>query len=155
MIILILRHGEAAARAGETERHITDKGSAQVDRVLNCAKQIGVRVDSILSSPITRARETASIASIILGPKHTVTNALEPEGSPVEVYGELARFENSKAVLLVSHQPLVSKLVQDILESSTPIDMTTGSLAIIMAKDQPARGSGTLLSLIPPDVSNS
>lgn len=116
---------------------------------------MGVRVDSILSSPVARAKETASLASAIFGPKLAVTNALEPEGSPEEVYEELARLEPSKSVLLVSHQPLVSKLVEDILESAAPINMMTGSLAMVMAKDLPARGRGMLVSLIPPFLANS
>lgn len=154
MLILILRHGEAEGRDGETERHLTNRGSAQVNSVLGLAKQMGVRVDSILSSPVARAKETASLASDIFGPKLAVTNALEPEGSPEEVYEELMRIEG-KSVLLVSHQPLVSKLVEDFLESAVPINMMTGSLAMIMAKDRPSRGSGVLVSLIPPLIANS
>lgn len=149
-----MRHGEAVALEGETERHVTDKGLAQVNVVLNCANKMMVRVDAILSSPLTRAKETAALASSVFGPKYSVTNALEPESSPAEVYEELSRFEPSNTVLLVSHQPLVSKFVEDILDSRSPINMMTGSLAAILVKDRPSSGRGVLLSLIPPFISN-
>ena len=86
MLIMIMRHGEAEAGVGESERHLTDNGSIQVRSVLGWAKQMGLRVDSILSSPLTRAKETASLASSIFGTTNSVDNALEPEGSPDQVY---------------------------------------------------------------------
>ena len=155
MLILIMRHGEAEARPDETDRHLTEKGLIQVRSVLGWAKQMGLQVDSILSSPLTRAKETASLASSIFGTTNSVDNSLEPEGSPDEVYEALSKFGPSNVVLLVTHQPLVSILVEDILESKSQINMTTGSLAVVMAKDRPTQGSGVLLSLIPPFIPSS
>lgn len=156
MLILILRHGEAErVSSGDGERHLTSAGSVQVETVLNLAKKMGANVEKIASSPLPRAKETASIASKIFGQTYTVINALEPDGSTEGVYDELSKYEISKTVLLVSHQPLVSELVEDMLGTPPAIHLPAGALAIINVKERPSRRSGLLVSLLPPLISNS
>ena len=68
MIIYILRHGEAEAKSSQKmdeERRLTSFGKSQLRKSLVIAKEIGTRVDLILSSPLVRARETAEIAKEI------------------------------------------------------------------------------------------
>jgi broad specificity phosphatase PhoE len=70
--ITLLRHGESVGNAelrlqGKSDFPLTETGRAQA-RVLAARWQAeGVRFDAILSSPLSRARETAEILAGVLG----------------------------------------------------------------------------------------
>jgi len=149
-----MRHGEANANSAsrsDGERHLTDVGTVQVNKVLNTAKQLGANVNAIASSPLARAKETSEIAARIFGLQYTITNSLEPEGSPEGVYEELSKLDPVKSVLLISHQPLVSTLLADILGAEPKASFATGTLAMVKVDGHPKTASGTLVFLIPPD----
>ena len=153
MLLHIMRHGQANANsvlARDREQHLTDVGTAQVNTVLNTAKQMGAKLNAIACSPLDRAKETAEIAARIFGLQYSVTNSLEPEGSPDGVYDELSKLDPVKSVLLISHQPLVSLLLTDILGTEPKASFATGTLAMVKVDGHPQTGSGTLISLIPP-----
>jgi len=148
-----MRHGQANANpvlGSDRERHLTDVGTVQVKTVLNTAKQLGAKINAIACSPLDRAKETAEIAAMIFGLQYSVTNSLEPEGSPEGVYDELSKLDPVKSVLLISHQPLVSILLADILGTEPKASFATGTLAIVKVDGDPKCGNGTLISLIPP-----
>jgi phosphohistidine phosphatase len=152
MIVFIMRHGEAntdSARA-DGERHLTDTGTVDANNVLNTAKQMGIKINAIASSPLARAKETAEIAARIFGKEYTVANSLEPEGSPEGVYDDLTKLDPSKSILLISHQPLVSTLLADILGGEPKASFATGTLAMVKVDGHPKSGSGALVFLMPP-----
>jgi phosphohistidine phosphatase len=149
MLVCIMRHGEAEATPDSSgERHLTQRGASQVAGVLNLAKQMGVTVNAIATSPLARAKDTAEIAKKVFGLDYAVTNALEPEGSPEEVYEELSKHKLGDSVLLISHQPLISKLLSDILGAETRVEFSTGTMAVV--RGSVASGGGVLVLLIPP-----
>lgn len=147
-MIHILRHGEAETGKPDAERRLTVFGKNQIRGVLRLATRSGVDIDSVLSSPLVRAKESAKIASTILGLKnYNVLDTLEPETTPYELYRDLKHLKE-KSVLLVSHQPLVSRLLSDLLGSEASIAMPTGSFASIQTEGEPMNGSGTLFLLL-------
>jgi phosphohistidine phosphatase len=150
MIVCIMRHGEADSAA---ERHLSKRGAEQVRTVLRLAEQIGLDVTKILSSPLARAVETAAIAKEVFGLEYTVSNSLEPEGSSEEIQEELSKFKSDDVILLVSHQPLVSKFLSDMLGAESKVEFSRGTLAI--TRGDPAPGGCVLVSLISPEVLTS
>lgn len=68
MDIYLLRHGETdwnkrRLLQGHTDIPLNEKGRAQVDDTVRKLSALGVRMDTIVSSPLKRARETAEIAA--------------------------------------------------------------------------------------------
>jgi len=154
LILQILRHGKAETRvsaSSDDERHLTKFGADQVRRSLVIARQIGTKVDSILSSPIVRARETAEIAREEFElADFTVEDVLEPSRSPLEVFQRLSEFEMSSGILLVTHQPLISGLVSSLLNSDEKyFSLRAGTMARIDVEDL-SHHRGTLMFLLPP-----
>jgi phosphohistidine phosphatase len=152
MLVYILRHGDAETRPGaDGERHLTEKGVAQVTQGITVAKsQLGAKIGLIYSSPITRAQESARIASKVLGIKdYSVSNSLEPEGEANHVYDELLKPNRGKGLLLVSHQPLVSVLLSRLI-GSINFAMPTGCIACVDINESSDHTSGALLFLLPP-----
>jgi phosphohistidine phosphatase len=120
MEIYLLRHGIAEdARAGQpdAERELTDEGREKLRRVLKRARSADVSPSLILASPYRRARETAAIASNVLDYKGKVveTNSLIPDASPQEMWHEIRARHDEGAILLASHEPLMSALAAFLL----------------------------------------
>ncbi len=150
MNVYIMRHGEAEANSSSNgERHLTERGASQVTKTLHFANQMGVSINAIASSPLVRAKQTAEIAKRIFKVEYSITNSLEPEGSPEGIYEELSKHKPSDGVLLISHQPLVSKLLSNILGTESRVSFLTGTLAMVSVDGQPGTGQGILTLLIP------
>lgn len=148
MRIFILRHGHAEPLVSPDEvRQLTDKGRAETHQVLSTCCDSMSGLDAIYASPLIRAQQTAAIAASFFSALsiHT-TPLLIPEATPSQVYEWLSSLEVS-SVLLVSHQPLVGILVNQLCGSATgEYPMGTSSLAVIDA-DIPMPSLGKLLSL--------
>lgn len=145
MQIFILRHGQAEPyRADDETRKLVEKGVEDVKRVVQQAATELSQVERVLSSPYIRARETATVALPYLPVSaFDLHDWLEPSASLINAIAQLEKLSSS-AVLLVSHQPLVSKLIESLC--GLPIGsvaMDTASLASIDV-DPVARDLGKL-----------
>jgi phosphohistidine phosphatase len=137
MEIYLLRHGIAEdGRAGQpdSERELTGEGREKLRRVLKRARAADVAPSLILSSPYRRAVETASIASESLEYKGKVveTRALIPDASPQEAWEEIRSRHGETAILLASHEPLMSALTAFLLGCpALRVDMKKAALVRI------------------------
>ena len=69
---VFLRHGESIGNAesrwqGQSDYALTEKGRAQAHALAERWKSEAVKFDSIIASPLVRARETAEIIASVLG----------------------------------------------------------------------------------------
>jgi len=155
MQIYLLRHGIAEdARAGlaDADRALTEEGREKLRRVL---KRAGFKPSLILSSPYRRALETAEIAAGVLGygGKVARTRRLTPEASPFDLWEELRGHREEDAVLLASHEPLMSSLAAFLLECpALKVDMKKAALARIDCDRTGARPGGVLKWMLTPAV---
>lgn len=141
MQIFILRHGQAEPyRADDETRKLVEKGIEDVKRVVQQASAELSRVERVLSSPYIRARETATVALPYLPvSSFDLHDWLEPSASPAIAIAQLEKLSAS-SVLLVSHQPFVSKLIESLCGLPMgSVAMDTASLASLdvdpVAKD--------------------
>jgi phosphohistidine phosphatase len=116
MEIYLLRHGiaeEGQPGRPDSERVLTSEGREKLRRVLKRARAAGADPSLILSSPFQRAVQTAEIAAEVLGYKAQIeqTRALVPDARPNEVWDAIRERKGEKAILLASHEPLMSSAV--------------------------------------------
>jgi phosphohistidine phosphatase len=145
MDLFILRHGKAEARAAtDADRRLTGQGRRDVARVITAARDDLALVTHLWVSPYIRARQTADIASSLLGDiEPFVTELLVPEADPIALCEQL-QLCDAEALLLVSHQPLVGTLVDMLCGADAGYHpMGTSSLAGIDI-DLAAAGMGKL-----------
>ncbi len=94
---------------------------------------LDLKLDVILSSPLTRAMQTAEIAAAELGHKDKVVTdpALRPEASYEEFENLLARHGKKKAIMVVGHNPSMTDFLTRILsgDSAGFIDFKKGAVA--------------------------
>jgi phosphohistidine phosphatase len=132
--IYLLRHGIAengAPGRPDSERALTGEGREKLRRVLERARDAGTAPSLILSSPFRRALETAEVAAAVLDCQAKVvkTRALVPDASPFDTWEEIRRRPEERAILLASHEPLMSSLAAFLLASpALSVDMKKAAL---------------------------
>jgi len=158
MDIYILRHGEAQPRSGdlpEADRKLTPKGRRDVERVARLARAAKVQPDLVLSSPYSRAKETAQVAieAFERKPPLVETPALVPDGSSKQVWKEIKSHSNSRQLLLVGHEPQLSDLAGYLLASpALRLDLKKGALVSIRMDRLGAEPQGELKWILTPGL---
>jgi phosphohistidine phosphatase len=158
MQIYLLRHGIAEdARSGQpdAERALTAEGKEKLRRVLRRAGAAGVRPASILSSPLRRALETAAVAAAVLEctGKVVESRALLPESSPNDLWEEIRRRSEEPAILLASHEPLMSAMAAFLLASpALQVEMKKAALVRIDCERLAREPKGVLKWMLTPAV---
>lgn len=139
MILLLMRHGEAEAAAfSDFDRRLTEKGRRGVQEVAVKLAEKGLIADVIYSSPYPRAMATAQIMSEALAASISEQGLLVPDGQPADVIGFLDRNAGASiesgagGVLLVTHQPLVGRLIK--LLTGEEVPMRTANVAVVEAE---------------------
>ncbi|PLW68801.1 SixA phosphatase family protein [Pseudohalioglobus lutimaris] len=161
MLLTIWRHGQAGSAASDRVRELTAQGRADIGLGVQrfaqqCEKRGLAPPDHILFSEWVRTRQTAGIlASFFPDAPCTACTALVPGRYPADVDNELdARWSAGPAqhLLLVSHQPLVSALVDHYLgQPGRVAPLLPGGLATLQL-DVFASGCGSLcFSAQPPE----
>jgi len=129
--IYLLRHGIAENSTPDSDRALTAEGREKLRRVLARARAADVAPSLILTSPYRRAVETAEVAVEVLGyhGKIVKTRALVPEASPFDTWEEIRKRPDESAILLASHEPLMSSLAAFLLASpGLAVDMKKAAL---------------------------
>jgi len=158
MDIYILRHGEAQPRSEdlpEADRKLTPKGRRDVERIARLAREAKVQPDLVLSSPYTRARETAQIALRAFEPKPPIveTPALLPSGAPKHVWKEIKSHSVSQQLLVVGHEPQLSGLIAYLLASpALRLDLKKGALVRLRMDTLGAEPNGELKWILAPGL---
>ncbi len=134
MKLYILRHGEAEARApSDAERQLTQDGRDQIAALADKAKEKLVGVELILASPYVRAQQTAALMDEVLGLGVQTCEKITPAGSVLGTLQVLEQYSQSE-ILLVSHQPLVGELVNQLAgKAQGYYTMPTGNLVCLEA----------------------
>lgn len=135
MKLFILRHGQAEPqRTTDEARELTEKGRADTARVLELRLADMQGLGEIWASPLVRAQQTAGIAAERFpGLPIQTTPLLIPEASPTLLIDWLQSFDQpDRSILLVSHQPFVGELVNQLCGKPAGFyPMGTSSLASI------------------------
>jgi phosphohistidine phosphatase len=163
--LYLMRHG-IAADLGEggiikdEDRPLTPEGRARMKQVAAGLKELGLKFNVILTSPLLRCRQTAEAVAEVLELQHRVKimESLAPgkafaagEGGHAEIFLELGAYQFDKA-LLVGHMPDLSEVASFLLAGNRNlnIEFKKGALCAIEVTSLPPRGPGLLRYLLTP-----
>jgi len=129
MNLYILRHGIAensgrTSPAADAQRRLTPAGAKKMLRIAAGMKSTKLEFDLILTSPYPRAKETATIVADVFGAvkKLEISPALVPHGNPKQLIDDINRHHpDRKNVLLVGHEPYLSRLISLLLIGDTKL----------------------------------
>ncbi|MGZ4870464.1 MAG: phosphohistidine phosphatase SixA [Candidatus Angelobacter sp.] len=160
MLLYFLRH----ASAGKTmlnpkkdeRRALDEEGILQARYVGRLLANLDVQVDQIISSPLKRARQTASLVANELAFEAAVQidDALRPEADFEQFQAMLARYRKYDAVMVVGHNPSFTEFL------SKSVSAASGSAQIEFKKGAVARvemqgRTGTLDWLVTPKIART
>ncbi len=144
MDIYFLRHASAghySPGSDDDKRPIDKTGEQQSHDVGRALAELDLKLDAIISSPLTRAMQTATIAAAELGHKDKIVSdeALRPEASYQQFENLLARYAKRKAILLVGHNPSMTEFLLQLLAGGNSrefIDFKKGAVAKLERVDR-------------------
>jgi phosphohistidine phosphatase len=155
MELYFLRHGQAEDAASwngnDFDRPLTDDGRERMARQAKTMKQLVRNVDAIVTSPLVRAQQTATIVADALKMRdRLVEDARLALNFDAEQLTEILRsHDGATALILVGHEPSMSATIGRLIGEAS-VQMKKGSLARVDLPDSMQRGE--LVWLLPPKV---
>ena len=152
--LLLLRHGIAEERRADLvdgRRSLTPEGRQRTDAVLQRLLELGLACDLLLSSPYTRARQTAELARLAgLAPDLELAAALAPEGeswSLLQLWlADTSPRPGWRRLALVGHEPDLGQLAARLIGApSGAITLKKAGVALVAL---PQDGSAARLKLL-------
>ncbi len=157
MIIYFLRHanaGQPIANAKKDEKRALDKdGIEQCGYVGRALAAMDVQVDVIISSPLKRATQTASLVGNEIGHegKLQIEPALRPEGTFSDFRKLLDKYAKQESIMVVGHNPNLSEFLGRIISDTgcqASVELKKGAVA----KVETRRNSGALQWCLTPRI---
>ena len=157
MIVYFLRHasaGEHLANSKKDEKRALDKiGIEQCGVVGRALAVLNVHVDVLVSSPLKRATQTASLVGNELsheGKLH-LDDALRPDATLADFRKLLDKYKKFEAIMVVGHNPTLSEFLGCLISEAgcqASIDLRKGGIA----KVETGRSSAELQWCVTPKV---
>lgn len=118
MRLYLVQHGEAKPKDLDPDRHLTETGVRDVEKMAAFLGSLGLRVGGVWQSGKARAAETAEVLSMALGAGDAVTvrEGLAPNDPVEPLRDELARVEED--VMIVGHLPFLDRLASALVAGS-------------------------------------
>ncbi len=157
MFLYFLRHasaGQSLLSAKKDEKRGLDKdGIEQCGYIGRALAALGVQVEIIVSSPLKRAAQTASLVGNEMGHegKLVMENGLRPQANFSEFQKMLEKYSGQDSILLVGHNPNLREFLGRIISESgceAVVDLKKGAVA----KVEMRRNSGSLSWLVTPRI---
>ena len=149
MIIYFLRHasaGEHLVNPKKDEKRALDKeGIEQCGYVGRALAAIEAQVDVIISSPLKRATQTASLVGNEMGyeGKLQIDTGLRPQATLADFRRMLEKYSRQESVMVVGHNPNLSQFLGTVISESgceASVELKKGAVARVDMR----RSSGTL-----------
>lgn len=159
MRLLVIRHAiaedkETFAGTGrdDASRPLTDDGKRKMRRAARGLHELLDSIDVLISSPLTRAIETADIVRDVFGIERAEQMPeLEPTRPLPEAVASLSRFPG-ELIALVGHEPQLSRLVTFLISGhdQSGIELKKGGACLIQFDGMPSAAGGVLLWAVKP-----
>jgi len=155
--IYLVRHGLAAERGpkypDDRLRPLTPAGVKKFAELVPGLDELGVAVDFVLTSPLVRARDTATLLAAGLKPKPAIAEleALAPGGRHQAVIEAIkTHAKRYRRLALVGHEPDLGELAARLLGARGMIQFKKGAICAIDLDGATPGGPGTLRWLLTP-----
>jgi phosphohistidine phosphatase len=155
MILYFLRHasaGESLVNLKKDEKRALDKeGIEQCGYVGRALTALDAQVDVIVSSPLKRATQTASLVGNEMGyeGKLQIDAGLKPSATFADFRRLLEKYAKQESIMVVGHNPNLSQFLGAVISESgceASIDLKKGAVARVDMR----RNFGTLLWCLTP-----
>ncbi len=161
MNLYLLRHGIAVSNDDpenmpDNDRPLSAKGIKRMRKAAKGMRRLGIPFDSVLTSPLVRARQTAEVVAQALGLGDHLEDlsTLIPGNSLSDLWSSLTPYQDREHLLLVGHEPLLSTVLSYLLthdeRRSIAVDFKKGGLCRVEITALPPNKAATLHWLLTP-----
>ncbi len=152
MLVYFLRHGLAGDKhweGNDEERPLTAEGTQRMAREAVGIEALGLQLDAIITSPLTRAAQTAQIVAehLQFGYRVVEDERLAPGFDRERFSALLAEHDGAAGVMLVGHETDLSKVICQLIGGGR-VELKKGALAAVDYDEK--QGTGLLLWLASP-----
>lgn len=160
MTIYFLRHASAGKKMlnpkKDERRPLDEEGILQARYVGRLLASLDVQVEHIVSSPLKRALQTASLVANELAhePAVRLEEALRPEGDYARFKEMLSRYRKYDAIIVVGHNPTESEFLSKTVSSisgTAHIELKKGAVAKVELNGR----NGRLEWLVTPKIARA
>ena len=160
MTIYFLRHASAGKNyvnpKKDEKRPLDESGILQARYIGRLLSNLDIQLDQIISSPLKRAMQTASLAANELAFETgiQIDAALRPESEYDQFQELLARYSRFEAIMVVGHNPSLSEFLSKTISSGSGaahVNLKKGAVA----KVEMSGRSGTLEWLVTPRIAST
>ena len=161
MEIYLLRHasaGEPKLNPAKDDERPLDKLGIEQSHNVGCAlAALGASVDAIITSPLPRAAQTATMVAGELGQEDKVVtdDTLRPGAGYRQFEDVLRRYSRSQAIMIVGHNPSMTEFLNQFLMGEgapNAIEMKKGAIAKL---EKAGRGPAVLKWCMTPKLIRS
>ncbi|HLY25286.1 MAG TPA: phosphohistidine phosphatase SixA [Aggregatilineales bacterium] len=131
--LYLLRHGVAFEREewqdkDDELRPLTKKGIAKMEAEAKALKHSELNIEYVISSPLTRAAQTAQIVADALDKKVVESKLLKPGCDLKALATLLKEYDGTERILIVGHEPDFSTLIGQIVGGGS-VELRKGGIA--------------------------
>ncbi len=157
--LYLIRHGlagEHGSYANDDERPLTDEGRQKTRQVAKRLKELDIRFDLMLTSPLVRAQQTAAIlrdAKLTQNLQESVHLAPGGDIDPWLEWLQTWRSSDHTRLALVGHEPSLSTWAETLVWGQARgvlILKKAGIIGLTLPSQQPPLGNSSLFWLAPP-----
>jgi phosphohistidine phosphatase len=157
MIVYFLRHANAGTHLAtpkkDEKRGLDKEGIEQCGYVGRALAALDVQVDTMISSPLKRATQTAALVGNEMGHEGMlqIDQALRPQATFADFRKLLDKYARQEAIMVVGHNPNLSEFLGRIVSDAgceAGLELRKGAVAKVELR----RTSGTLQWMLTPKV---
>jgi phosphohistidine phosphatase len=157
MIVYFLRHANAGTHLAtpkkDEKRGLDKEGIEQCGYVGRALAALDVQVDTVISSPLKRATQTAALVGNEIGHEGLlqVDPALRPQATFADFRKLLDKYARQEAIMVVGHNPNLSEFLGRIVSATgceAGLELRKGAVAKVELR----RTSGSLQWVLTPKV---
>ena len=161
MNLYIVRHAIAIAQGTpgyeeDSQRPLTDAGRKKMKRIVKGLCELGIELDSIVTSPYIRAKDTAMILAkeFNMQDKVVLSDSLIPPGNFETLIQEVREKYDVENLAIVGHEPMLSSLVSWLTTGNTAMKIVfkKGGVAYLSTDNLYGEGRATLQWLLTPSL---
>jgi phosphohistidine phosphatase len=160
MIVYFLRHANAGERLTspkkDEKRGLDKEGIEQCGYIGRALAAFDVQVDAIISSPLKRSTQTASLVGNEMGfeGKLQIDAALRPQATFADFRKLLDKYVRQDAIMVVGHNPNLSEFLGRVISSAgceAALELRKGAVARVELR----RSTGSLSWCLTPKIVRS
>ena len=155
MKLIFLRHGIAEDKEkhpslmGDFRRRLTEEGVKEVKEMVHSCHFIFRKIDTIFTSPLSRAIQTANVVYSENHKSHyEILTTLDPLSGPEAFVQSLRDLDKNSTYCFVGHEPLLSQSINLLMhcKAETRIELEKGGVAVLSGATLEELHLTTLLS---------